>query len=51
MNRGAVAVTCRPSFIATSEEDTMSENESPRNGVVGFLTSLPGILASVGALI
>jgi hypothetical protein len=29
----------------------MSENESPRNGVVGFLTSLPGILASIGALI
>lgn len=29
----------------------MSVNESPRNRIVGFLTSLPGILTGVGALI
>ena len=29
----------------------MSEDESPGKGVVGFLTSLPGILASVGTLV
>jgi hypothetical protein len=39
------------SLIIPFEEYTMSVNEFPKNPVVGFFTSLPGILTSIGALI